>query len=104
MAFEAVTLICETEEHAKRSRAQVIADAKAREALAETDGKILVSDAAKRAWAEVQEARAKSDATAMAAAETLAEEAENKKSAVRMHAERQFDKAVSLIVERIVNG
>ena len=103
MAFEAITLIREAEEQAKRSRAQVIADARANEALAETDGKSLVSDAGKKARAEVREARAKSDAAATAAAEKLNVETENNKSAMLMHAERQFDNAASLIVERIVN-
>ena len=104
MAFEAITVISGAEEQARKSRAQAVADARTREALAETEGKALVSDAVKRAQAELREARAKSDAAAVAAAEALAGETENKLAAMRTQAEKRLDRAASLVVERIVNG
>ena len=104
MDFEAIAAINEAEEQARRSRAKVMTDVRARESFAETEGKILVGDTVNRAKTELQETRVKSDATAVAAAATIAKETEDIKAAMRMQAEKRLEKAVSLIVERIVNG
>lgn len=104
MSFEAITMINQAEENAKKGRAQALADAKAAEAAAVADGKAAVEAAVARARQEVHDKQVQMDAAAVAAAEALAKETENKKAAMRACAEGRLDKAASLIVERIVNG
>lgn len=104
MSFEAITMINQAEEAAKKGHAQTIADAKAAEAAAVEAGKAAVDAAAAKARQQVHDQQVRLDAKAVAAAEALAGETEKKKAAMRAGAEQRLDKAASLIVERIVNG
>lgn len=104
MSFEAITMISQAEESAKKGRAQVLTDAKAAEAAAVTEGKAAVEAAVAKARQEVHDKLVKMETDAAASAEALAKETENKKAAMRAGAEGRLEKAASLIVERIVNG
>jgi vacuolar-type H+-ATPase subunit H len=104
MSFEAITTISEAEENARRMKAQAALDAKAAEAAAAAEGRETMAAAAAKAAEEIRLSRQSSDAQAMAAAENLAAETENRKAAMLARAGGRLDKAASLIVERIVNG
>ena len=104
MSFEAITMINQAEESAKKGRAQAVADAKAAEAAAVEAGKAAVEAAVAQARQTVQEMHEQLDAKASAAAAALAADTENQKAAMRACAEGKLDQAAALIVERIVNG
>ena len=104
MSFEAINVINQAEEAAKRGHAQVLADAKAAEAAALAEGKAAVEAAVAKARQEVHDQQVQMDAKAVAAAKALAGETEQKTAAMRSGAEGRLNKAASLIVERIVNG
>ena len=104
MSFEAITMINQAEESAKKGRAQVLADSNAAEAAAVEAGKAAVEAAVANARQQVQDMQAELEAKANAAAAALAGEIENQKAAMRACAEGKLDQAVALIVERIVNG
>ncbi|MBP3653955.1 MAG: hypothetical protein J6J04_00790 [Oscillospiraceae bacterium] len=104
MSFEAITMINQAEESAKKGRAQVLADSKAAEAAAVEAGKAAVEAAVAEARQKVSDMQAELEAKATEAAKTLAGETENQKAAMRACAEGKLDQAAALIVERIVNG
>ena len=104
MAFDAITMISQAEEAAKKDLAQALADARAAEDAAVEAGKAALEDAAVRARKEIQEKLADLEAEAAAAADALAGETESKKAAMRSAAQQNLDAAAALIVERIVNG
>ncbi|MEG1632837.1 MAG: hypothetical protein RR314_02170 [Oscillospiraceae bacterium] len=104
MSLEAITTISEAEESARRIKAQALTEAKSAQAAAEAESKAVIAAALKKAEGEIRESRALADAKAMAEAQQLAEDTENKKAAMRARAEGRLSKAASLIVERIVNG
>lgn len=104
MSFEAINVINQAEESAKKNHAQALADAKAAEAAAAAQGKASVETAMSHARSQVHDQQTRMDAEAVAAAQALAGETEQKKAAMRTGAEGRLDKAASLIVERIVNG
>lgn len=104
MSFEAITMINQAEESAKKGRAQVLADSKAAEAAAVEAGKAAVEAAVANARQQVQTMQGELEAQANAAAKALASETENQKAAMRACAEGKLDQAAALIVERIVNG
>lgn len=104
MSFEAITMINQAEESAKKGRAQAIADAKAAEAAAVEAGKAAVEAAVAQARQQVQDLQTQLEAEAKAATAALCAETENQKAAMRACAEGKLDQAAALIVERIVNG
>ena len=72
--------------------------------LDEAVGKAAVDAAAKKARAELAELSQKADAKAADKAKELAAENEERKAQLKNRADEGMDKAVSLIVERIVNS
>ena len=104
MSKEAIMKVIETENNARTSRTQASVDARASILAAEAEGKAEISSALEKAEKDVSEMRSRSDAKSIVAAETLANETENKKAAMRIRAEGRLDKAAAIIVERIVNG
>lgn len=104
MAFDAITMISQAEETAKKERAQALTDARAAEDAAVEAGKTAVEEAADRARKEIQAKLAELEAEATAAAQMLSGETEKQKAAMRAAAEQKLDDAAALIVERIVNG
>lgn len=103
MSFEAITMINQAEESAKKGRAQVLTDSKAAETAAVEAGKAAVEAAVAEARQKVQDMQSQLDAKATAAANALAKENENQKAAMRACAEGRLEQAAALIVERIVN-
>ncbi len=102
MSFEAITMINQAEESAKKGRAQVLTDSKAAEAAAVEAGKAAVEAAVAEARQKVQDMQSQLGAKATAAANALAKENENQKAAMRACAEGRLEQAAALIVERIV--
>ncbi|MGE4352952.1 MAG: hypothetical protein AB7D36_02560 [Oscillospiraceae bacterium] len=104
MSLEAIKNISEAEEQARQIKAEATSEAKRMISEAYTTGKAAVAAAEKKAGDELCELAKKADEKAMAGAKELAANSENRKAAMRSHAEARMDKAVSLIVERIVNS
>ena len=104
MSLEAIQTISEAEEQAKTIRAAAAAEAKRMLGEAEAAGKFAVEAAGKKARDELAELSKKADEKALESAKSLAAENDKQKAALRSRAEQHMDKAVSLIVERIVNS
>ena len=104
MYVETIVAISETEEKARRMKAEAALDAKRSIAEAKMRGEAMVEEAIKRAEAELAEMSKESDEAAMAAARDLAHSGDNKKAVMRARAEKRMDDAVALIVERIVKA
>ncbi len=104
MSFEAITMISQAEETARKECLQAAADARAAEEKAVQDGKDSVTAAVARAREEIQNKQAELEAEAKARAKVLEEETEKQKAEMRACAEQKLDAAAMLIVERIVNS
>ena len=104
MAFDAITMISQAEETARKERAQALSDARAAEAAAEEAGKKAVEEASARARKEIHEKLTEMEAAAAAAADQLTGETEKQIAAMRSGAEQKLDAAAELIAERIVKG
>ena len=104
MSLEAMKDISEAEEKAKTIRAEAAADVKRMLAEAEAAGKAAVAAAEKKAAGELATLSKKADEKAVESAKTLASENDEVKDRLRPQAEANMDRAVSLIVERIVNS
>ncbi|MBR1990555.1 MAG: hypothetical protein IJ987_08770 [Firmicutes bacterium] len=104
MSFEAITMISQAEETARKECLQAAANARAAEEKALEEGKNSVAAAVARAREEIQNKQAELEAEAHARAKVLEEETEKQKAAMRAGAEKKLDAAAMLIVERIVNS
>lgn len=104
MSFEAITIISQAEETARKERLQTAADMKAAEEAAVEEGKNSVTAAIAKARKEVQTRQTELEAAARAEAKALEDETEKQTAAMRACAEQKLDAAATLIVERIVNG
>ena len=104
MSLEAIKTISEAEEAVHRRKAE--AQQEARRAIAEAQAAAdAVVDAAKaKAADELQGLVKTADDKSRADALELAGNTENKKAAMRVHAESRLDDAARFIVERIVNS
>ncbi|MBE7017462.1 MAG: hypothetical protein E7420_04820 [Ruminococcaceae bacterium] len=104
MYIESIVSISETEEKARRMKAEAAQDAKKRIADERVKGETMVAEAAKKADAEIAEMSKAAEEQAVASAKDLAGSSETKKAVMRARAEKRMDEAVALIVERIVKG
>ena len=104
MSREAMETLAASEEQARRMRADAAAAAKQRLADVRESGERLVAEAIRRSAEEIGELARQSDEKAKTDALNLAGSNENRKAVLRAKAESNADKAVSLIVERIVNS
>ena len=104
MSLEAIKTISEAEEQAKTIRAAAAAEAKRMLGEAENAGKAAVEAAAQKARDELGELSKKADEKALDKAKALSTENDAVKAQLKEKAEAGMDKAVSLIVERIVNS
>lgn len=104
MYLESIVSVSNAEEQMRQQKADASAAAKKRVADAKTAGEALIVEAGKKAELELAELRTQADAQASDVARSLAESNETKKAVMRARAENRMDKAVELIVERIVNG
>lgn len=104
MSLEAIKVISEAEEKAKTAKAEASALSKKLIAEAEEKGKIAVENAKKKAEEEIRELKSKAGEKAKAEALELARNTENRKATMLVKAKSREDKAVELVIERIVNS
>lgn len=104
MPFDAIDTLAAAEEQVRVMLADAAAKAKQSLAQAREEGEQMLTDALRNADAELEELGKKSDEKAKANVLSLAENNENRKAAMRAHAETRADKAAAFIVERIVNS
>lgn len=104
MYLESIVSVSETENRMRQKKADAAAAAKKRVAETKAAGEVMVADALKKAEAELVQLRHSADEAAKTEARALADNNETKKAVMRARAENRMDKAVELIVERIVNG
>ena len=104
MSLEAMETLAASEERVRRMRADAAAAAKQSVADARESGEKLIAEAIRKASEEIDTLARESDEKAKADALELAGSNENRKAVMRARAESRAKQAVSLIVERIVNG
>ena len=104
MYLESIVAVSETENRMRQMKADAAVSAKKRVAETRAAGEAMVADAVKQAEAELTRLRHSADEAAKTEARALADSNETKKAVMRARAESRMDKAVELIVERIVNG
>jgi len=104
MYLESIVAVSETENRMRQMKADAAVSAKKRVAETKAEGEAMVADALKKAEAELVQLQHSADETAKTEAKSLADSNETKKAVMRARAENRMDKAVELIVERIVNG
>ena len=104
MSLEAMETLAAAEETVRRMQADAASAAKQRLAAAREEGEQLVAESLRRAEQELDELGKAADEKARADVIALAENNENRKAAMRAHAEARADKAAAFIVERIVNS
>ncbi len=104
MYIESIVSISETEEKARRMKAEAAQAAKKSAADARAKGEAMVAEAVKKAEAEVADMSKAAEESSLASAKEMAGSGETKKAVMRARAEKRMDEAVALIVERIVKG
>lgn len=104
MSLEAIKIIGEAEEAARRRKTDALQEAKRTVAQAQALASEAVEAARRKAAEELAELSGKAEEKAKADAVELAGNTENRKAAMRAHAETRLDDAAKLIVERIVNS
>ncbi len=104
MSFEAISNIAQAETEAKATIANAELRAKQLAADAESAGKLAVEAATQKADAELTELRRQVDEKAKTEANSLSEELEKQKAALRAKAKGKLEKAAAMVVERIVNS
>lgn len=104
MSFEAISVIREAEENAKKTVAEAETAGKKLVADAELKGKAGCEAAVEKAASEIAELKVKSIAKAEEAEACIGAETETKKAVLIAKSDKQIEKAAMLIVERIVNA
>jgi len=104
MPIEVINAISEAEEKAKTAKAEAMALSKKLIAEAEESGKLVVENAKKKAEDEIRDLWRKAGDKAKEEALELARNTENRKATLSVKADSRADKAVNLVIERIVNN
>lgn len=104
MSLEAIKAISEAEERSRSAKAESAALSKKLIAEAEENGKLAVENAKKIAEDEVRGLKLKASEEAKEKALELARNTENRKATMLVRAESRVDKAIDLVIERIVNS
>ena len=104
MSFEALETLAQAEETVRRMQADAALRAKQSLAAAREEGEQMLADALKNADRELAELNRNADEKAKADLSELAANYENRKAAMRAHAEARSERAAAFIVERIVNS
>ncbi len=104
MSLDAIRQISAAEEEAEKKRSDALLEAKKILASAEEAGKETLKKAAAEAEEKIAEIFKASDANAQAEARKISDEALLQCEVLEKNASAQMEKAVSIIVERIVNG
>ena len=103
MLTEAIKVVCEAEEEARREK--TLAQRNGRETIEEADleGKKAVARTIARAESEIAHLIRSADQKATEQAKELASKTANRQATLRARAERRLENAAQLIFERIVN-
>lgn len=104
MYLDSIVSVSETENRMRQMKAEAASGAKKRIADTKAAGEAMVAEAIEKAEAELAEMLRAGDEQAKNDAREKAAANENKKAVMRARAENRMDKAVALIVERIVNS
>lgn len=104
MYLDSIVSVSETENRMRQKKADAAVAAKKRVADTKAAGEAMVAEALKKAEAQIAEMTRNADTQAKESARALADSNETKKAVMRARAETRMDKAVELIVERIVNS
>ncbi|MGI5985538.1 MAG: hypothetical protein GXY01_06190 [Clostridiales bacterium] len=104
MSLEAIKAISDAEEKARAAKAEAAALSKKLIAEAEENGKLAIENAKKKAEEEVRELKRNASEKAREEALELARNTENRKAAMLVKADSRVDKAIDLVIERIVNS
>ena len=104
MSLEAIKLVVTAESDADQQRADAIAEAKRIVAAAEATGKEAVQKAGELATSQVTALCNDAEAKGKETAARAAEEIQAKCQALEDEAGARIDQAVTIIVERVVNG
>lgn len=104
MSLEAMDAIALAEEKARQIKLSAAQDAKKSIQQAQDAAKIAIAAAEGKADAEVKELKRKADEKATEDAQVLASTTRNRRAAMKARADKKFDEAVSMVVERIVKG
>ena len=104
MSLEAIKTISEAEEAVRRKKAEAQQEARRAVAEAQAAADAAVEAARVKAAEELQGVVKAADDKSRADALELASSTENKKAAMRVHAESRLDAAARFITERIVNS
>lgn len=102
MSLDALKSINEAEEKARQMKAEAVSAAKKAVADAENAGLSAIEDAKSKAQFESAHLLKSVEQKAEEEAQELALNTENKKAAMRAHAESRIDEAAAFIVGRIV--
>ena len=104
MSFEAMDTLAAAEEQVRQMLADAGAEAKQSLARAREEGEQMIADALRKADSELTELGKQADEKVKSDVLALADNNENRKAAMRAHAEARADAAAAFVVERIVNG
>jgi vacuolar-type H+-ATPase subunit H len=104
MSLEAIETISAAEENARTKKREAAAAAKKMIADAEEQGKKIVEAARERATSELSEQNRRAQEKTREEALELARNTENRKAAMLVKAESRADRAINIVVERIVSG
>lgn len=103
MSLEAIKTIAEVEEKAEKIRADASVDAKKIIASAEENGRQYVERSKAEADAEVKRLYAKADERGQAAAAEILAQAKEECKKIEAEAVSKLDRAVDMIVRKVVN-
>lgn len=104
MSLEAIKMISQAEEKAKKAKTEAAAASKKAISDAEAAGRQAIEQARGKANDELRELMKKADDKAKSQAQALAASTENKMASMKVRAEGNLDKAADLVIERIVNS
>ena len=104
MSLEAIKAISEAEEKARLTKAEAAAISKKLIEEAEEKGVLAIEDAKKKAEEEIRDLKRRAGDKAREDARELSRKTENRKASMLVKADGRMDKAVSLVIERIVNS
>ena len=104
MPIEVISAISEAEDKARTAKTEAIALSKKLIAEAEESGRLAVENAKKKAEDEIRDLWRKAGDKAKEEALELSRNTENRKATMTVKADSRADKAVNLVIERIVNS
>jgi V/A-type H+-transporting ATPase subunit G/H len=104
MPLEAIKAVAAAETEAENLRIEALAEAKKIIAAAEVSGREEVQRAMKSAESKIQDLCREAEDHGKASAAKSLEEARDKCLFLEKESEKRMDKAVAIIVERVVNG